>query len=255
MGIALLQLPIFTLQLLEEMELQQDLALRSIWLPIANTDSGYSKNHLQASRFRLTASLLKKHRCQHANLPLANFHMDSLLDRSSGASSTELGWPLLIQKLVCFDDLVLHKLATGLLLFLHSRNLAGTLPHLKRMRVELLNLGDLNSLKYLITRVLRILLLLLLLEQAAEKWLTQGWFWDNFLLIFSSLSSSHWPFLSLCSSHWRILSKSITIIQRRKPKMLNHVQQSSTQESPSIVILGAREWKMELLAIWQRGFI
>jgi hypothetical protein len=36
---------------------------------------------------------------------------------------------------------------------------------------------------------------------------------------------------------------------------LNHVQQSSTQESPSIVILGAREGKMELLAIWQRGFI
>jgi hypothetical protein len=36
--------------------------------------------------------------------------------------------------------------------------------------------------------------------------------------------------------------------------MLNHVQQSSTQESPSIVILGAREWEMELLAIWQRGF-
>jgi hypothetical protein len=35
---------------------------------------------------------------------------------------------------------------------------------------------------------------------------------------------------------------------------VNHVQQSSTQESPSIVILGAMEWKMELLAIWQRGF-
>ena len=68
-----------------------------------------------------------------------------------------------------FDDLVLYKLAIGLLLFLHSRNLAGTLPHLKRMRVELLNLGDLNSLKYLITRVLWDLLLLLLLEQAAEK--------------------------------------------------------------------------------------
>jgi hypothetical protein len=34
---------------------------------------------------------------------------------------------------------------------------------------------------------------------------------------------------------------------------MNHVQQSSTQESPSIVILGVREWKMELLAIWQRG--
>jgi hypothetical protein len=37
--------------------------------------------------------------------------------------------------------------------------------------------------------------------------------------------------------------------------MLNHVQQSSTQESPSIVILGAREWEMGLLAIWERGFI
>jgi hypothetical protein len=36
---------------------------------------------------------------------------------------------------------------------------------------------------------------------------------------------------------------------------MNHVQQSSTQESPSIVILGAREWKKKLLAIWQRGFI
>jgi hypothetical protein len=67
------------------------------------------------------------------------------------------------------DDRVLHKLATGLLLFLHSRNLTGTLPHLKRMRVDLLNLGDLNSLKYLITRVLQGLLLLLLLEQATEK--------------------------------------------------------------------------------------
>jgi hypothetical protein len=37
------------------------------------------------------------------------------------------------------------------------------------MRVELLNLGDLNSLKYLITRALLGLLLLLLLEHAAEK--------------------------------------------------------------------------------------
>jgi hypothetical protein len=35
---------------------------------------------------------------------------------------------------------------------------------------------------------------------------------------------------------------------------MNHVQLSSTQESPSIVILGAREWEMELLAIRQRGF-
>ena len=35
---------------------------------------------------------------------------------------------------ISFDDPVLHKLATGLLLFLHSRNLTGMLPHLKRMR-------------------------------------------------------------------------------------------------------------------------
>jgi hypothetical protein len=69
--------------------------------------------------------------------------------------------------------------------------------------------------------------------------------------IFFSLLTFHCLFLSLCSSHWRILSKSITIIQRRKPNMLNHVQQSSTQESPSIMISGAREWKMDLLAIWQ----
>jgi hypothetical protein len=67
------------------------------------------------------------------------------------------------------DDRVLHKLATSLLLFLHSRNLTGTLPHLKRMRVELLNLGDLNSLKYLTTRALLGLLLLLLLDQDAER--------------------------------------------------------------------------------------
>jgi hypothetical protein len=66
------------------------------------------------------------------------------------------------------DDLVLHKLATGLLLFLHSISLTGTLPHIKRMRVGLLNLRDLNS-KYLITRVLWGLLLLLLLEQATKR--------------------------------------------------------------------------------------
>jgi hypothetical protein len=238
------------------MELQQNLAFEEH--PVADCKRWFwlLKDHLQASSFRLVASLLKKHRCQHTNLSLANSHMDSFLDWSSGASSTKLGWPLLIQKLICLDDLVLHKLATFtcLLLFLHSRNFTGTLPHLKRMRVELLNLGDLNSLMYLITRVLRGLLLLLLLEQATERWLTQGWFWDNFLHIFSSLSSFHWPFLSLCSSHWRILSKSITITQRRKPMAMNHEQQSSTQESPSIVVLWAREWKMELLAIWQRGF-
>jgi hypothetical protein len=57
------------------------------------------------------------------------------------------------------------------------------------MRVELLNLGYLNSLKYLITRVLRGLLLLLLLEQATERWLTQGWLWENLLLLFAILFS------------------------------------------------------------------
>jgi hypothetical protein len=63
--------------------------------------------------------------------------------------------------------------STSLLQAFFFFSIAGTLleyyPHLERMRVELLNLGDLNSLKYLITRVLRGLLLLLLLEQAAEK--------------------------------------------------------------------------------------
>jgi hypothetical protein len=260
MGIALLQLHIFALQLFEEMELQQNLAFEEHLVADCKHWFWLLKDHLQASSFRLAASLLRKHRCQHANLSLANSHMDSFLCWSFGASLTELGWPLLIQKLISFSDLVLHKLATSLLLFLHSRNLTGILPHLKRMRVELFNLGDLNSLKYHITRVLRVLLLLLLLELAAEGWLAQGWFWENLLLIFSSLSSFlfslftfHCLFLSLCSSHWRSLSMSITIIQRRKPKTMNHVQQSSTQESPSIVILGVREWKMELLAIWQGG--
>jgi hypothetical protein len=56
--------------------------------------------------------------------------------------------------------------------------------------------------------------------------------------VFFSILTFHCPFLSICSSHYRFLSKSITIIQRRKPKTMNHVQQSSTQESPSIVILG-----------------
>jgi hypothetical protein len=71
--------------------------------------------------------------------------------------------------------------------------------------------------------------------------------------IFLSLFSLPLSF-SLLFPLERILSKSITIIQRRKPRTMNHVQQSSTQESPRIVILGAREWKMELLAIWQRRF-
>jgi hypothetical protein len=41
MGIALLQLHIFTLQLFEEMELQQNLAFEKHL--VANADSGYSK--------------------------------------------------------------------------------------------------------------------------------------------------------------------------------------------------------------------
>jgi hypothetical protein len=63
--------------------------------------------------------------------------------------------------------------STSLLQAFFFFSIAGTLlehyPHLKRMRVELLNLRDLNSLKYLIKRVLRGLLLLLLLEQATER--------------------------------------------------------------------------------------
>jgi hypothetical protein len=35
---------------------------------------------------------------------------------------------------------------------------------------------------------------------------------------------------------------------------MNHVAQTSTQESPSIVISRTREWKKEFLVIRQRGF-
>jgi hypothetical protein len=35
---------------------------------------------------------------------------------------------------------------------------------------------------------------------------------------------------------------------------MNHIAQSSNQESPSIVISGVREWINELLAIRQRWF-
>jgi hypothetical protein len=91
MGIALLQLHIFTLQLFEEMELQRNPAFEEH--PVADCKHYFwlLKDHLQASSLRLAASLLKKHRCQHANLPLTNFHMNSFLDWSSSASSTELG--------------------------------------------------------------------------------------------------------------------------------------------------------------------
>jgi hypothetical protein len=37
--------------------------------------------------------------------------------------------------------------------------------------------------------------------------------------------------------------------------MLNHVQQSSTQESPSIVILGAREWKNGVACYLAEGIL
>jgi hypothetical protein len=36
---------------------------------------------------------------------------------------------------------------------------------------------------------------------------------------------------------------------------MNHVQQSLTQESPSIVILGAREWKWSCLRFGRGDFI
>jgi hypothetical protein len=91
MGIALLQLHIFTLQLFEEMELQQNPAFEGH--PVVDCKRWFwlLKNHLQASSFCLAACLLKEHRCQHTNLSLANSHMDSFLDCSSGASSTKLG--------------------------------------------------------------------------------------------------------------------------------------------------------------------
>jgi hypothetical protein len=160
--------------------------------------------------------------------------MNSFLDWSSGASSMELGWPLLIQKLISFDDLVLHKIATGLLLFLHSNNLTRTLLHLKRMRVELLNLGELNSLKYLISRVLRGLLLLLLLEQAAEIWLTPGWLWDNLLLIYSSLSS----FLSLFSLH---LSFSLLFpLEDSIKEYYHHTKEETKDYEPCTIVFNPR---------------
>ena len=36
---------------------------------------------------------------------------------------------------------------------------------------------------------------------------------------------------------------------------MNHVQQSSTQESPSIVILGAREWKNGVACYLAEGIL
>jgi hypothetical protein len=36
---------------------------------------------------------------------------------------------------------------------------------------------------------------------------------------------------------------------------MNHVQQSSTQESPSIVILGAREWKIGVACDLSEGIL
>jgi hypothetical protein len=96
MGIALLQLHIFTLQTLRGDGTSTKSILSGAsgcWL---QTLILATQDHLQASSFRLAATLLKKHWCQHANLSLANSHMDSFLDWSSSASSTELGWLLLI---------------------------------------------------------------------------------------------------------------------------------------------------------------
>jgi hypothetical protein len=195
MGIDLLQLHIFTLQLFEEMELQQDWALRSIWLLIANADSGYSKIIFKLLAFAWQLAywgsidantqtfLLWTPTWIPSLIGLLVLHQQNLGDHFSSRN---------LYALMIWSS---TSLLQAFFFFLHSRNLTGTLPHLKRMRVELLILGDLNSLKYLITRVLRGLLLMLLLEQAAEKWLTQGWFWDNLLLIFSSLSSFHYFFL------------------------------------------------------------
>jgi hypothetical protein len=36
---------------------------------------------------------------------------------------------------------------------------------------------------------------------------------------------------------------------------MNHVQQSSNQESPNIVILGAREWKNGVACYLAEGFL
>jgi hypothetical protein len=73
------------------MELQQNLAFEEHLVADCKHYFWLLKDHHQASSFRLAASLLKKHRRQHANLCLMNSHMDSFLDWSSGASSTKLG--------------------------------------------------------------------------------------------------------------------------------------------------------------------
>jgi hypothetical protein len=125
------------------------------------------------------------------------------------------------------------------------------------MRVELLNLGDLNSLKYLITRVLRGLLLLLLLELAAERWLTQGWFWENLLLIFSSLSSFHFS-LTLSFSLLFPLEDSIKEYYHHTKEETKDYEPCATVFNPRITKhcdLRGREWKNGVACDLAKGIL
>jgi hypothetical protein len=145
------------------------------------------------------------------------------------------------------------KLAAYMVLLLfHSSNLTGTPSHLKWMWVELLNLGDFNSLKYLITRVLWELLLLLLLEQAAERWLTHGWFWVNLLLILSSLFS----FLFSLSLYFSLFSP----LEGSIKGYYHHIDEETKDYEPYSIVFNPRiqalwsQGQKELLVIRQKGF-
>jgi hypothetical protein len=79
MGIALLQLHIFTLQTLRGDGASTRSGLCGASGCRLQTLILATQNHLQASRFPLAASLLRKHRCQHTNLSLVNSLMNSLI--------------------------------------------------------------------------------------------------------------------------------------------------------------------------------
>jgi hypothetical protein len=81
--------------------------------------------------------------------------------------------------------------------------------------------------------VLQGFLLLLLLEQAAEKWLTQGWFWDNLLLIFSSLSSFHFS-LPLSFSLFFPLEDSIKEYYHHTEEKTEDYEPCTTVSNPRI---------------------
>jgi hypothetical protein len=91
MGIAILSYINSLCRLFREIELQQYVAFEEHLVADCKRCFWLLKDHPQASSFRVAASLLKKHRCQHANLPHTNLSMDPFLDWSSGASSTKLG--------------------------------------------------------------------------------------------------------------------------------------------------------------------